>query len=194
MYSSCVAFSELLDGVLPLFSMGKWSLREAAYLATACCCFDRRFSPSPRSVHYLRMCRLQFSAEKAVTFSMCMLYRQWDSDVHPGLFIKNRSYDCSLMHPKPVRFCLLVCLWTQKDLFWLVMWTAAPVEPCSGARDTPHLLSAQTVKNFEFEPHWCHPFYTRILGGSQNVHFLCIYMATARLRKWALSHCQKINR
>ena len=94
------------------FSRGKWSLREAAYLATVCCCFDCRFSPSPRSVHYLRMCRLQFRAEKAVTFSMCTLYREWDSVAHPGLFTKNRSSDYSLTHPKPGRFCLLVCLWT----------------------------------------------------------------------------------
>ena len=109
--SSCVAFPGLLDVFSPPFSKGKWSLREAAYLATACCRFDRRFSPSPRSVHYLRMYRPQFSAEKVVAFSMCTLYRQWDSDAHPGLFTKNRSSDCSLTHPRPVRFCLLVCLW-----------------------------------------------------------------------------------
>ena len=36
-------------------------------------------------------------------------------------------------------------------------------------------------EDFEFEPNRCHPFYTRILRGSQNVHFLRIYMATARL-------------
>ena len=55
------------------------------------------------------------------------------------------------------------------------------MEPCSGERETVHLLSAYSVTNFEFEPHQCHPFYTRILGGSQNAYFLHTYMATARL-------------
>ena len=92
----------------PSASMGKWLLREAAYLATACCRFDRRFSPSLRSVHYLHMCRLLFSAEKAVTFSMCTLYRHLASKVHPGLFTKNHSSYCSLLHPRPIRCCLLM--------------------------------------------------------------------------------------
>ena len=60
-------------GVSPPFGIGRSSLKEASNLATACCRFYSRFSLSLQSVHYLHMCRPQFSAKKQwpSAFSCC---------------------------------------------------------------------------------------------------------------------------
>ena len=50
-----------------------------------------------------------------------------------------------------------------------------------GNKDAGHLADGQTVKNCAIQKHRCFAFYTRSLWGSQKVHFLRIYMATARL-------------
>ena len=50
-----------------------------------------------------------------------------------------------------------------------------------GNKDAGHLASGQTFKNCAIQKHRCFAFYTRSLWGSQKVHFLRIYMATARL-------------
>ena len=50
-----------------------------------------------------------------------------------------------------------------------------------GDKDAGHLADGQTVKNCAIQKHRCFAFYTRSLWGSQKVHFLRIYMATARL-------------
>ena len=49
-------------------------------------------------------------------------------------------------------------------------------------KDAGHLADGQTIKICAIQKHRCFAFYTRSLWGSQNVHFLRIYMATARLR------------
>ena len=71
--------------------------------------------------------------------------------------------------PGADRFCLLVC---YMDIEGPVL--AGYVDVQWSGRDTAHFLSALTVKIFEFEPHRCHPFYKRILGGSQNAHSFTI--------------------
>ena len=50
-----------------------------------------------------------------------------------------------------------------------------------GDKDGGHLADSQTVKNCAIQKHRCLAIYTRSLWGFTEVHFLRIYMATARL-------------
>ena len=119
----------------PPFSMGKWSLREAAYLATACAAFIAAlrlsFSPCTTCV----CVRPQFSAEKAVAFSMCTLYSSRPLEFTPVCLQRTGRATVRSRTRTPSVFACLCVYGRRKTCFGWFMWTAAPMEPCSGARE-----------------------------------------------------------
>ena len=126
----------------PPFSMGKWSLREAAYLATACCRFYRRFSPSLRSVHYTCVCVGPSLAQKRQWLSACARC----TGSRPLKFTKvclQRTARATVRFRirDPSVFACLCVYGRRRTCFGWFMWTAAPVELCSGGRETLPIFS-----------------------------------------------------
>ena len=116
---------------LPPFSMGKWSLREAAAafclrcgLYTTCVCVGSCLAQKRQCLSACARC----TGIRPLKFTPVCLQRTARATV------RSRTRDPSVF------VCLCVYGRTRTCFGWF-MWTAAPVEPCSGARETLPIFS-----------------------------------------------------